>query len=167
MDDKLYVTDKDGTIIDTIDGHDKYVKLSDGDKVIRKGVLTYLEDTVAMKYHYIKANPFSFGMVCSKYSIFGPLVSYIGYMDNKLQYKNGRPIKVKDMPKIVGISLTSVKKQMKRMKDDDILRKQKIGNYYYYVVNPYICYIGTRVYMSLYEDFKLSSWRMYCEEYDK
>lgn len=167
MKDKLYVTDKEGNIVDTIESDDKYVKLSEGDRVVRKGVLSYLNDTVEVKYHYIKVNPFSFGIVSKKYTLFNTLIQYIGYMDNKLQYRNGKPIKTKDLSKLSGFSMTTVKKQMKLMKDDDVIRKQKDGKYTYIVVNPFICYIGNRIYLSLYEEFKLSTWRMYCEELDK
>ena len=63
MAEKLYVTNEDGVVLDTIDSDDSYVKLSEGDKVIRKGVLQYLNDTVDMKYHYVKINPFSYGII--------------------------------------------------------------------------------------------------------
>lgn len=169
MKETLYVTNAEGEILDTIDSDDSYVKLSEGDRVIRKGVLQYLNDTVDMKYHYVKINPFSYGIISKKYSLINTLIQYMGYMDNKLEYKNGKPVRMKDLPKLSGLSETTVKKQIKGLLEDDVIRKirDKKERQTYIVVNPFIVYIGRKIYLSLYEEFKLSVWRTYCEEWEK
>lgn len=169
MKETLYVTNADGVVLDTIDSDDSYVKLSEGDRVIRKGVLQYLNDTVDMKYHYVKINPFSYGKISKKYSLINTLIQYMGYMDNKLEYKNGKPVRMKDLPKLSGLSETTVKKQIKGLLADDVIRKirDKKARQTYIVVNPFIVYIGRKIYLSLYEEFKLSVWRTYCEEWEK
>lgn len=169
MKEELYVTDKEGNILDKIAPDDSYVKLSEGDRVIRKGVLQYLNDTVDMKYHYVKVNPFSYGIISKKYSLINTLIQYMGYMDNKLEYKNGKPVRMKDLPKLSGLSETTVKKQIKGLLADDVIRKirDKKERQTYIVVNPFIVYIGRKIYLSLYEEFKLSVWRTYCEEWEK
>ena len=169
MKETLYVTNADGVVLDTIDSDDSYVKLSEGDRVIRKGVLQYLNDTVDMKYHYVKINPFSYGIISKKYSLINTLIKYMGYMDNKLEYKNGKPVRMKDLPKLSGLSETTVKKQIKGLLADDVIRKirDKKARQTYIVVNPFIVYIGRKIYLSLYEEFKLSVWRSYCEEWEK
>lgn len=169
MKQELYVTDKDGNIIDTIDSTDSYVKLSEGDRVIRKGALKYLNDTVDMKYRYIKVNPYSYGIICKKYSLMNTLIKYMGYMDNKLEYRNGKPVRMKDLPKLSGLSATTVKKQLKGLREDDVIRKVRDKNMRqtYIVINPFVAYIGRKIFLSLFEEFKLSVWRNYCEEYEK
>ena len=166
---ELYVTDKEGNIIDRIDSDDSYVKLSEGDRVIRKGVLQYLNETVDMRYHYIKINPHAYGIICKKYSIMNTLIKYMGYMDNKLEYRNGKPVRMKDLPKLSGLSATTVKKQLKGLREDDVIRKirDKQAKQTYIVINPFVAYIGRKIFLSLYEEFKLSIWRTYCEEYQK
>ena len=90
-------------------------------------------------------------------------------MDNKLEYKNGKPVRMKDLPKLSGLSETTVKKQIKGLLEDDVIRKirDKKERQTYIVVNPFIVYIGRKIYLSLYEEFKLSVWRTYCEEWEK
>lgn len=159
MDKELYVTDESGNIIDVIDREDKYVKLSDGDKVVRKGALQYLSDTVDIKYHFIKINPKIYDFYCRKYSILSTLTCHIGYMDNILSYKNGKIIKIKDLPKICGVSESTIKRQLKGLVADDIIHKIKYKNKKCLMMNPYLCCIGKRIYLSTYNEFKLSALR--------
>ena len=162
----LYVTDEDGEVIDIIDSSDKYVKLSDGDRVVRKGVLQYLSDTVDIKYHFIKVNPNVYGVIAKKYPIINDLIKYIGYMDGKLAFYNGRIIKMKHIPKICGVSISTAKRQMKGLIESDVIHKVKDKDICF-VVNPYVAYIGRKIYLSLYEEFKFSEHKNNCIEWSK
>ena len=154
---KLYVTNEEGEVIDVIDPTDKYVKLSEGDKVVRKGVIQYLNETVDIKYHFIKINPYVYGDIAQKYPLVNCLIKYIGYMDGKITYSNGRTIKMKDISKISGFSYSTVKRQIKGLIELDVIHKIKDKSTYF-VFNPYVAYIGRKIYLSLYEEFKFSQY---------
>ena len=165
----LYVTDENGKVIDIIESADKYVKLNDGDKVVRKGVLQYLSDTVDIKYRFIKVNPYVYGKIANKYPILNILIKYIGYMDGILSYKNGKFVRMKDIHKICNVSESTAKRQIKGLFEEDVIHKvkDKLKKQTYLVINPYIAYIGRKIYLSLYEEFKLSEHRNNCEEWEK
>lgn len=163
---ELYVTDEFGEVVDIIESTDKYVKLSEGDKVLRKNVLQYLSDTVDLKYQFVKINPFVYGELARKYPILNLLVGYIGYMDGKITYENGKIIKLKDISKLCKVSLSTVNRQIKGLIKEDVLHKvkDKNKNYTYLVMNPYVAYIGRKIYLSLYEEFKFSEFKNKCRE---
>jgi len=164
---ELYVVNASGEILDKIDSDDSYVKLSDGDKVVRKGVLQYLSNTVDIKYRFIKINPFTYGKIAKKYPIINDLICYIGYGDGILSYRNGKFIKLKDIPKICKVSTSTAKRQMKGLFLEDVIHKIKDKNQTYLILNPFIAYIGKKVYLSLYDEFKLSEHRLNCEKWNK
>lgn len=169
MNKELYVVNEEGEIIDKIESSDKYVKLSDGDKVVRKGVLQYLNDTVDIKYRFVKINPHVYGEIAKKYPIINKLIKYLGYMDGILSYKNGKKIKMKDIPKICEVSESTAKRQIKGLLECDVIHKKrdKKERQTYLIMNPYVAYIGRKIYLSLYEEFKLSEYRNKCEEWSK
>lgn len=160
---ELYVVDENGEILDTIDSQDKYVKLSDGDKVLRKGTLTYLNDTVDINYRFIKINPLLFDKYCKKYSILPTMVSHIGYMDNIVSWDNGRIVNIRALPRLCDVSGSTIKRQLKGMIQDDLVHKIKVKNEIALVMSPWLCMRGRRIYLSLYEEFKLSTLRGECE----
>lgn len=168
MNKELYVVDESGTIYDTLDNQYSYVKLKQGDKVLRKGALEYLQDTTDIKYHFIKINPVAWSEISIKYPIINQLVYYLGYMDNILSYRNGRFIKLKDIANICKISESTAKRQLKGLVEDDVIHKVKNvkENTTYLVVNPWVCMRGRRIYRTLYNEFKSSNWQNECEEWD-
>ena len=169
MKDKLYVTNEDGVIVDEIEAYDKYVKLSDGDKVIRKGVLQYLSDTKDIKYKFIKVNPIAWSKVALKYPIINKLIYYLGYMDGILSYRNNKNIQMKDISKICDVSESTAKRQLSGLIKDDVIHKikNKKNNTTYLMVNPFVVMRGKRVYLTLYEEFAQSKWRNEIDEWDK
>lgn len=167
MNKELYIVDEDGKIIDTIASDDKYVKLSEGDRVLRKGTIEYLSDTVDIKYAFIKINPVAFCEMARKYSIFPILAKHIGYMDNVLEYSNGKNIRRKDVAKVCNVSESTAKRQLKGLVRDDVLHSVKKNKKYYLIFNPWICFRGRKIYLSLYDEFKLSHWRTTTEEVQK
>lgn len=168
MNKELYVVDESGTIYDTLENQYSYVKLKQGDKVLRKGALEYLQDTTDIKYHFIKINPVAWSEISIKYPIINQLVYYLGYMDNILSYRNGRFIKLKDIANICKISESTAKRQLKGLVEDDVIHKVKNvkENTTYLVVNPWVCMRGRRIYRTLYNEFKSSNWQNECEEWD-
>lgn len=164
---ELYVVDENGEVLDKIESQDRYVKLSDGDKVVRKGVLQYLSDTTDVKYRFIKINPVILYKSCEKYSILPFLISSVGYMDNICEFKNGKTIQIKDLPKLCNKTYSTIKRQLKGLIEDDIIHKKKIDKKVVLIVNPWIALRGRKVYLSLYEEFKLSSLRNECDQIEK
>ena len=155
-----YLVDENGEVLQVIDNPNKYVCLDDGDKVIRKGVLTYLSETTDIKYHFIKINPKIFDKYCAKYSILPYLVCHVGYMDNICCYENGKIIQLKDLPKLCEVSEVTIKRQLKGLIEDDIIHKVPYKkNKKCIMINPWLCCRGKRIYLSTYNEFKLSSLR--------
>ena len=169
MSDKYYLTNENGEVIDIIDSPDKYVKLSDGDKVVRRGVIQYLSQTVYLKYRFVKVNHLVYGDIARKYPIINILIKYLGYMDGILSYKNGVYVKMKDIAKICDVSESTAKRQIRGLLLEDVIHKvrDKEKKQTYLVMNPYIAFIGRKIYLSLYEEFKLTEYRNKCEEFMK
>ena len=169
MNKELYVVNEDHEIVDIIKPEDKYVKLSDGDKIIRKGVLQYLNETIDIKYRFVKVNPNVYSEIAKKYPIVNVLIKYLGYMDGILSFRNGRFIKPKDIAKICNVSESTAKRQLKGLFEEDIIHKvkDKKTKQTYLIMNPWVAYIGKKIYLSLYEEFKLSVHRSNSEVCDK
>lgn len=154
---KAYLVDNDGEVLQVIDNPERYICLEEGDKVIRKGVLTYLTETTDIKYHFIKINPKIFDKYCKKYSILPYLTCHIGYMDNICCYDNGKIIRLKDLSKVCEVSETTIKRQLKGLIADDIIHKVPYKkNQKCLMINPYFAMRGKRIYLSTYNEFKLS-----------
>ena len=157
---KSYLVDENGVVLQEIDNPDRYVCIDDGDKIIRRGTLAYLNDTTDIKYHFIKINPILFDKYCKKYSILPYLICHIGYMDNICSYDNGKIIRLKDLSKVCEVSETTIKRQLKGLIADDIIHKVPYKkNQKCIMMNPWLCMRGKRIYKSTYEEFKLSSLR--------
>ena len=157
---KSYLVDENGVVLKEIEDSDKLVSLEDGDKILRKGTLEYLNDTTDIKYHFIKINPKIFDKYCKKYSILPYLTCHIGYMDNICCYDNGKIIRLKDLSKVCEVSETTIKRQLKGLIADDIIHKvQYKKNQKCIMMNPWLCMRGKRLYKSTYEEFKLSHLR--------
>ena len=156
---ELYVVDENGKILETIDPKETYVKLESGDRILKKKTTDYLTNLVDIKYRFMKINPVSYSEVALKYSIFPILTKYIGYMDNILEYSNGVKVQRKDIKKICNVSTSTVKRQISGMIKDDVIHIVRKKGKTYITVNPFICYKGKKIYVSLYEEFKLSHWR--------
>lgn len=165
---ELYVVNESGEIIDKIESSDRYVKLSEGDKVVRKGTLQYLSDTVDIKYHFIKVNDAIYGELANKYSILNILIKYVGYMDGILSFKNGKKLNFKNICQVCKVSDVTARKQLKGLMEDDVIHRiPGKGREVNYIMNPFVAFKGKKVYLSLYNEFKLSEYRNYCEECEK
>ena len=87
---KSYLVDENGVVLQELEDSNRIISLNDGDRILRKGTLEYLNDTTDIKYHFIKINPKIFDKYCKKYSILPHLTCHIGYMDNICCYDKGR-----------------------------------------------------------------------------
>ena len=157
---KSYLVDENGVVLREVEDHNKLISLEDGDRILRKGTLEYLNDTTDIKYHFIKINPKIFDKYCKKYSILPYLTCHIGYMDNICCYDNGKIIRLKDLSKVCEVSETTIKRQLKGLIADDIIHK----NQKCLMINPYLAMRGKRIYLSTYNEFKLSALRNEVEE---
>lgn len=157
MSEFYYLTDENGVIIKEICDPYNYVKLEEGDRILRKSTLNYLSNTVDIKYPFIKVNPKYFDTYCKKYPILTTLACYIGYMDNIVSYDNGKTVQIKDLTKLCKVSESTIKRQLKGLIEDDIIHKIKNNKKWILVINPWLCIRGKRINFSLYEEFKLSS----------
>ena len=162
---KGFLANESGVVLQELENIDRVVCLEDGDKVIRKGVLTYLSETTDIKYHFIKINPKIFDKYCKKYSILPYLTCHIGYMDNICCYDNGKIIRLKDLSKVCEVSEATIKRQLKGLIADDIIHKVPYKkNQKCLMINPWLCCRGKRIYLSTYNEFKLSALRSEVEE---
>lgn len=163
---ELYVVDSNGEIIDKIDAQDKYVKLSEGDRILRNKSIKYLSDTMSLNYKFVKINPIVYYSIAKKYPIINVLIKYLGYMDGILSYSNGKLLKCKDIYKICNISESTAKRQLKGLIQIDVIHKirDKKSKQTYLVMNPWVAYIGRKISLELYNEFKCSEYCNKCEE---
>lgn len=162
---KSYLVDENGTVLEEFEHDTVVVPLNPGDRVLRKGTINYLQDTTDIKYHFIKINPKIFDKYCKKYSILPYLTCHIGYMDNICCYDNGKIIRLKDLSKVCEVSETTIKRQLKGLIADDIIHKVPYKkNQKCLMMNPYFAMRGKRIYLSTYNEFKLSHLRSEVEE---
>ncbi len=162
---KSYLVDEDGVVLQEFEHDNVIVSLNAGDKVLRKGTIDYLQDTTDIKYHFIKINPKIFDKYCKKYSILPYLTCHIGYMDNICCYDNGKIIRLKDLSKVCEVSETTIKRQLKGLIADDVIHKVPYKkNQKCLMINPYLAMRGKRIYLSTYNEFKLSALRSEVEE---
>ena len=160
---KLYLVTEQGEIVNEIDNGKRFTVLNDGDRVIRSNSKEKIENSYLLKYDFVKINKNTWYKVIEKYPIMTYLACYINYMDNILIYSNGKGIRYKDIAKVTGVSLSTVKRQMKGMLEEDVVHKVEFNKKTYLVVNPFICMRGRRVIASVYEEFKDSVWSEGCE----
>lgn len=162
---KSYLVDENGVVLQEIEDRNKLISLEFGDRIIRRGTVNYLQDSTDIKYHFIKINPRIFDEYCKKYSILPCLVTKIGYMDNICSYDNGKIIQLKDLPKVCEVSQSTIKRQLKGLIADDVIHKVPYKkNQKCLMINPYLAMRGKRIYLSTYNEFKLSALRSEVEE---
>lgn len=152
---QLYVVDDTGEIVKIID---------ENTRILSKKQIEYLQDTVEVEYSFVKVNAKAYSNVATKYPIVNKLIQYIGYMDGILQFTNGRFIRPKHINSICDVSVSTAKRQMQGLIKEDVLHKIKDGKTCKYVFNPWICCKGKKIYISLYDEFKLSEHRFNVEE---
>ena len=167
MKEEIYVVDNNGEIVDIIDSRYGYTKLNEGDRVIRRGTIKYLNETKEIKYSFVKINPLAWKQIASKYPIINTLIYYLGYMDGILTYRNGKYVQMKDIYQLCNVSKSTAKRQLSMLIKEDIIHKIKEDKTTYLKMNPYIAMVGKKIDMELYNEFRMSEWRNQIEVFDE
>lgn len=157
-----YLINEYGEVLQVIDDSTKIVELKDGDRILRKNAVQYLDNTMEIKYDFIKLNHYVFAKYCKKYSILPILICYIGYSDNICEFKNGKKININNLIKLCNVSKSTLLRQIQGLVEDDIIHKIKNGNSYNIMINPYLCIRGKRLDLNTYNEFKSSALRLEC-----
>ena len=150
----LYICTKDGEIIDTLSSKESYAKLDEGDRILRKKSIESFEKMVEIRMRFAKVNFIIFGDICRKYSIFPYLIQYVGYMNGRLVFRNGKDITRKNLPKICKVSMATVNRQLIGLISDDIIKPVKENGKTVYYMNPYVVHLGKKINLSTYEMFE-------------
>ena len=154
-----YLTNEHGEILQEINDQEQFVKISSGDRVIRRGSIEYLENSVAIKFHFIKLND----KACEDLYEYGnylmTLFKYVEFGTGMLKYSNGKLIRPKRLASVLRRKRRSGTSIINKLIELDILHKHKDGKTFYYTMNPYFCLKGRRVNKSLYEEFKNTRYR--------
>lgn len=86
------------------------------------------------------------------------LMDFINYDDGRLIKPNGSKLQLQDIYDLVGKSSRTTKRYMAELYDKKVIAKKKFKNGTYYVFNPFICFKGTNIDLSLIEMFSDSVW---------
>ena len=158
-----YILNEQGAVLEVLKDNQTYAILEQGDRVTRKSSIKHLSDTVKISCGFVKINDIVVGTFDKELLYCCKLFEYVSYMDGRLTWTNGRNIKnATDISKICGISVTTAKKLLKRLIDEDIIhkhKKEKEERSFFYTFNPYICLRGSKASRSLYEEFKDTKYR--------
>ena len=157
-----YLINENGEVLQVINDGTKLIELESGDRVIRKNAVQYLNNTVEIRYDFIKLNHNVFAKYCKKYSILPILICYIGYSDNICEFKNGKKININSLINLCGVSKSTLQRQIQGMVEDDIIHKIKNKNSFNIMVNPYLCIRGKRLEIETYNEFKSSALKLEC-----
>lgn len=157
-DNRKFIVDSSGTILEEIEDNENYIKIERGDRVLKGNTISYLKSK-AINYPFVKVNSILFGKYAKKYPILNSLIQYIGYMDNVITYTNGKKVKLKDLPKICEVSSSTIKRQLDGLVKDDIIHKIKNGKNRNLMINPYVAMVGKKVYLETYKEFESSELR--------
>lgn len=153
-----YIADENGTIIEEIKDGETVIKMSHGDRIIRKKSVDYFEDTKEIKKRFIKVNDQATNMLSKYGKYICLLLRYVGYMDGILRFNNGIYLTNKSISEIFDISERNTIKILNDLIKEDVIHKHKIKNRNYYTFNPWIASKGKRVSISLYNEFKMTEW---------
>ena len=154
---KFFVTES-GEILEVIEENDVFIKMSHGDRIVRKKSLDYFSDTKDLKKRFIKVNDQAV-FILNKYGKYiCILLRFVGYLDGILKFNNGIYLNNNTISKIFNVNLRNTIKILNELLKEDIIHKHKIKNKNYYTFNPWIASRGKRVSIELYDDFKLSEW---------
>ena len=160
----MYIVDEHGEVLDEVSNNETYVKLNEGDRVLRKDFIEKINKRRKINMRFAKVNPLVNGDISRKYSIFPYLTRYVGYMNGVLRYRNGKLVKRDDIGELCRVSNITAIRQLRGMIRDEILKTVKTDEGVAYIMNPFIVHLGTDVNDSLYEMFENS---IYSSNYEK
>lgn len=152
------VIDENGEIVEEFNGK-RIVGLNDGDRVVRKASIEYFKNkkeqyvvkNVGGYYNclsetFTKVNIEEMRLllgaldVCECCFLFAVL-PYVGYLDCKIRYDNGKCLSVKDFVRLTNMSSSKVYKVIKSLEDKAVICKVKKE----YYVNPWLFSRGNKI----------------------
>ena len=157
---KRYLVDDNGVVLSEIEP-DEWLQVK-----THKNFYQWKQG-VSIKIRFLKMFPDAMKKIGKEYPMFFDLVNHITYLENSLVFENGVAMNNKNIAKMNGKHIRTVQKEMKRMCDDDVLRKMKLFGRIVYVVNPWICMKGNKILPQVYDEFASSDWRTLSERRDK
>ena len=153
-----YIVNENGEIIEVINSNDVIVKMSKGDRVLRKPSIDYFKDTKEIKKRFIKVNDQAINILNKYGKYICLLLKYVGYMDGILRFNNGIYLTNKNISKIFGVNERNTVNILNDLIKEDVIHKHKEKNRNYYTFNPWIASKGKRVSIDLYNEFKMTEW---------
>jgi hypothetical protein len=139
-----------GIIIDPDTG-EQVGYLCDGDKVLRKASIEYLDNMQEWKIeHFFKGHIGEINKWLNELSIHEKaflfsIVPYISYEDCHLQYSNGKDIGTEDLIKITKMARRTIFEVINSLVAKDILYKGKNSKNRQYFINPWLFCKGNRI----------------------
>ncbi len=153
-----YIVNDNGEVIDVIHDNDIFVKMNNGDKIVRKTSIDYFKDTKEIKKRFIKVNDKAINLLNKYGKYICLLLKYVGYMDGVLRFNNGIYLTNQNISKIFEVNNRNTIKILNDLIKEDVIHKHKEKNKNYYTFNPWIASKGKRVSVDLYNEFKMTEW---------
>lgn len=155
-----YLVDENGEVKEVLNDEENFVKLKNGDRVVRGGSIEYLLGTITVRFNkFIKVND----LACLELEDYGNyiflLFQYVGFGDGILSFSNGRRLRPKFLYGLLGKKRRKGSSVVKELLDLDVLHKHKDGRTYYFTFNPYVAVKGNRITKELHEEFKNSRYK--------
>ena len=125
--------------------------LNDGDNIIRKETLAYLNNTQEWKIeHFFKGHVGEINKWLKELSIHEKaflfsIVPFISYEDCHLRYGNGIDIGTEDLVKVTGMPRRTVYATVKSLIKKDIIYRGRNSKNRQYFVNPWLFCKGSRI----------------------
>lgn len=162
------VINEHGEIVDeTKEG--RYVKLDNGDRVVRKKSIEYLKNKgkyskAGRKYINILADSFTkvnlneLELILKELDVYEKaflmsIVPYVGYEDCVLKRRNGILLDIDDFVKLSSMSRAKIYNVIISLIDKHIIYKKKVGKRIEYYVNPWLLSRGDKLEERLKEMF--------------
>lgn len=133
--------------------------LNAGDRILRRDDLLNPERLVPIKMRFGKINPKAVVDWGMKYPMILLLLPYVQYQTGKLVYRNGVTINRTNLSKAVGLSRSTVDRQLKGLMEEDVIKGVRNGRDTIFYINPYVVHIGSKVRQSLVDLFKDTKYR--------
>lgn len=140
-------------------------ELYEGDRIIRKQSIDYLQSTTEILPNEPYAKAFLKPMFQIAKTLKGTelqmvyfLLPYLSYESGMLKHPNGQPLHRNYIAEKTELSLSSVDRILQKLKENRIISRNVTGNEVQYFMNPWLFMRGKRINKTLYEMFKNSEW---------
>lgn len=141
-----FIVDSNGEVIKSIKNPNNYIQLEEGDRVLRYSSKKLLRDTTKIQYRFIKTNDEYLGEINRVAPIVCDLLRYIHYASNLLVYENYVYVSPRNFAMVMGISISTVRRQFQKLEKLEVIKKVPInGCKYAYYFNPFVACRSSRV----------------------